>query len=810
MNRSLTRTVAAGDGKHGPLPRPVAAAAAIVLALGTLSTSATPELKFNRDIRPILSENCYQCHGPDSSARKAGLRLDLRDNTLKEHKGITPIVPGNPDQSEVIRRVTHPDPEERMPPEDSERKVNPEQIERIRQWIEEGAEYEPLWSFTPPTRPKRTKVKNSNWPRNPIDRFILSRLEKEGLTPAPEAEPVTIIRRLTFDLTGLPPSEDQFKEFLSGNTYETFVDELLASPHYGERMAVFWLDLVRFADTMGFHSDDMWRIYPYRDYVINAFNKNKPFDQFTREQIAGDLLENPSDEQVIASGYNRLNPVTGEGGAQAKEYITKYASDRVRTTSAVWMAATMGCAECHDHKFDPYTTKDFYNFAAFFADLEQRGLYSGGPRSTGIFPPTIRLAKDEEEERFERLDEAIKTFEGKLKAARNEKNKDLEKTIRKDLDQRKKEKRTLENKIPISMISKSVEPMIIRVLPRGNWLDESGAIANPAVPAFLGKITKQGPLSRLDLANWLVAKENPLTARTFVNRLWKLYFGKGISAVLDDLGSQGEWPVHPDVLDWLAVEFMESGWDIKHMIKLIVTSSAYRQSSVASKELRERDPYNRLIARQTPIRLDAEMVRDTALAVSGLLNRQIGGKSVKPYQPDGYWSDSYKSVGRPHIYVQDHGAELYRRGLYTFWKRTFLHPSLLAFDASPREECTAERPVSNTPLQALVLLNDPTYVEAARVFAENIIRNGGSDFVERINWAFRRALTRTIREEEAVVFSRLFDKHKTYFARNPEDAKALIATGEYKVPEELNPSELATWTSITRTLFNLHEFIVRN
>ena len=768
-------------------------------ALALLITeSAYAEIRFNRDIRPLLSENCFQCHGFDQNTREAGLRIDEREAAIADHNGIRAIAPGDPDNSEIITRIFSRDPDDQMPPPDAEKHLSKEDKQKIKQWIAEGAKYEKHWAYIPPERPTVPTPKDLKV-TNPIDAFVSRRLRAEGLSFSPRADKITLARRISFDLTGLPPTPELVRTFQSAsdtNAYHNLVDHLLTSVHYGERMAVYWLDLVRWADTMGFHSDDERFSTPYRDYVIDAFNSNMSFDRFTREQLAGDLIENRTEAQLIASGYNRMNQVTGEGGAQAKEYRAKYMSDKTRNTASVWLGATMMCAECHDHKFDPFTMKDYYSFAAFFADLEEPDLVSRG-RGTAIFQPAIHVLKNPND--FEELQTAEATLAALKKS----------KAEAKEIQATEKQVRELKSKGTYTVISKAMsKPRTMRILPRGNWMDNSGPEVHPAIPEFLGAINKPGRADRMDLANWLIDDKNPLTARVFVNRLWYLYFGNGLSNVLDDLGYQGEWPTHPELLDWLAVEFMESGWNVKHMIKLIVTSTTYQQSSLAPADLIHRDPHNRLLARQSRMRLPAEFVRDTALAASGLLNTEVGGKSVKPYQPAGYWADSYKSVGNPHKYRQDHGEKLYRRGLYTFWKRTFLHPSLKAFDAPTREECVAQRPTSNTPLQALVLLNDPTYVEAARVLAQRILLEGGDTPQAKVKWSFEQVLSRPPDTIETQIISALYQQHLAHFKTNPAEAKAVLTNGETPASKG-DPATLAAWTSVTRTLLNLHEAITR-
>jgi cytochrome c553 len=967
---------------------------------------------FNRDIRPILSDNCGRCHGPDEKARKAGLRLDTREGaTAPLDGGGAAVVPGNPARSLMVRHITSKDPDFLMPPPKSNKKLSPREIALLVRWIEQGAEYQGHWAFIPPLKAPPPAVKDRAWVRNPIDAFVLARLEKEGLKPSPEADRVTLLRRLAFDLVGLPPRIEDVDAFLADgarDACEKQVERLLSTPHHGERMAIFWLDLVRFANSRGYHSDNPRMVDPYRDYVISAFNENLRFDRFTLEQLAGDLLPDATLRQRVASCYNKLNQTTEEGGAQAKEYEYKTHADRVRSVSSAWMGATMGCAECHDHKFDPYTMRDFYSMAAFFADVKE-GAISDGDKGVLVpdakqeaelrrlddaiaalkkkletptpeleaaqkewelaaakpFPWTVLLpeslksqggatflveedgsivvsgpspAKDQHQVtvktdlkgitafRLEALTwptlpgngpgrapngnlvlsrfsviggpkraelvrssadhsqdqfpvaaaldakpetgwallpqvgrEHVATFEPKeptdgpltfvleyqsvhpqhvlgrfrlsattvrnpsdlaavspavrdaLKLAPEKRGPEQKAAIaahyrtlapllepaRAEIAAADKSKADCLKTIPTCLVSAAGPPRMVKIKPRGNWMDESGEACPPATPRFLPPLgAGEARATRIDLARWLCSKENPLTARVFVNRLWKHFFGTGISKVLDDLGAQGEWPVHPELLDWLAVEFVESGWDVRHMIRLLVTSSAYRQSSAMRPELKDRDPYNRLAARQSRWRHDAEIVRDNALALAGLLSPRIGGTSVYPYQPKGYWS----FLNFPtREWSNSSGEDYYRRGVYTWWQRTFPHPSLTAFDAPSREECCAERTRSNIPQQALVLLNDPTYVEAARVFAEKALREGGDD---RLSWAFRRAVSRKPSPAER--------KHREQYAADRRAAELVVAAGPAPAAKDLDAVELAAWTSVARALLNLHETITRN
>ncbi len=802
-----------------------------VFAQFTRAIAADEAPSFNRDIRPILANTCFVCHGPDSGTREADLRLDLEDAA---HEWA--IVPGDAEGSEVIARVTSEDPEVRMPPAAAKKPpLTPPQIELLRQWIDAGAKYEPHWAYIPPERPAVPKVSKADWPRNDIDRFLLARIESRGIGPSPEAGRVTLIRRLYFDLTGLPPTPSEIDEFIADarpDAYEQLVEKLLASPAFGERMATWWFDLVRFATTVGYHGDQDHRITPYRDYVIKAFNDNMPFSQFTIEQLAGDLLPNPTMWQLVATGYNRVLQTTHEGGAQDGEYRAIYLADRVRNFSETWMAGSVGCAQCHDHKFDPYTQDDFYSLAAFFADVDEYGSFAsvGGNEIPTERPPEMLAWTLPIYERMQEVDAKIAKLETAMVGLLDN---DWEKR-RAELIKLKKERLDLEAQFVPTMVTRAVAPQEIRVLARGNWMDKSGPVVQPHTPHFMRQIDTrvarpesstgvvEAPstpfadsgrathrrANRLDLAKWLVSRDHPLTARVVVNRLWKMYYGVGLSKVLIDMGSRGEVPQNQELLDWLAVEFMDSGWDMKHMIRLMVTSSAYRQSSVPRPETDAVDAENRLTARQSRFRLQAEEIRDNALAVSGLLVKKVGGEIVKPYQPAKY----YSALNFPERdYTPSSGDDQFRRAVYVHWQRQFLHPALLAFDAPTREECTADRPISSTPTAALVLLNDPSFVEAARALAAKILTNNDmNDDNQRIHWAWRQVLGREAQSEEATQLAELLQKHRTEYTADPKAAEALVSVGISEKPKDMNVTDLAAWTSVSRVLLNLNETITRN
>jgi hypothetical protein len=759
----------------------------------TLADSLPSKIDFNRHIRPILSEACYQCHGPDRNKRKAELRLDQRDGLFRSVAGTTIVVPGKPDESELVERITSTDPNLQMPPPKSGGRLSGEQVDVLVRWITDGAEWKGHWSYLPPARMEIPGSSVDHTGFNEIDRFIQAQLADRKLEPSQAADRHMLARRLSFDLIGLPPSPEEVDAFANDerpDAYERLVDRLLASPNFGERMAIFWLDLVRFADTTGYHGDNHVDLYLFRDYVIRSFNANKPFDRFTIEQLAGDVMVGANTDSRIASGYNRLLQTTQEGGAQAKEYMAKYSADRVRNVSTVWLGTTMGCAECHDHKYDPFTTRDFYALAAFFADVKETAV--------GVQEPTLFPSPAQAEE-LRQLDVEIAV----LKAIKGP----TEVQIR-GVAKLEKERTAVLKRIPSSLITTAVEPRIVRVLPRGNWLNDTGAVVQPELPASLPPLgVNNGRATRLDLARWLVASDNPLVARVMVNRLWALLFGQGLVTTPDDFGSQGAWPTHPELLDYLACEFVERGWDIKTLIKRLVLSETYRQSSATNEGTRQKDPTNRWLARQNRFRLDAELIRDSLLAYSGLLAREMGGPSVKPYQPPGYWI--FLNFPKRE-YFADHGESQYRRGLYTYWQRTFLHPSLLAFDASTREECVVQRPRSNTPLQALVLLNDPTCVEAARTFAARVIREAGNDPKSRLERAFRLALSRPPRTDEAVLLLKLLTNHHDQYRADPAAVRALLSIGDEPLPTSVDPIELAAWTSVARVILNLHETITRS
>ncbi len=1003
------------------------------LLLCTLfAAAAEAKIDFSRQVRPILSDTCFTCHGPDEKRRMANLRLDLKE-------GAAAVMAGGR-QGKFWQRVAAADPKRRMPPASHDRTLSKEQIELIGKWIDEGGEWKQHWSYAAPTRPEPPAPGDAKWVRNAIDNFVLARLDKEGLKPSPEADRATLIRRVTLDLTGLPPTPEEIAAFLAdrtGGAYEKVVTRLLDSPHYGERMALQWLDLARYADTHGYHIDSHRDMWPWRDWVIHAFNSNMPYDRFTVEQLAGDLLPGATREQRLATGFNRNHNINFEGGAIAEEYQTEYVVDRVEATSNVWMGMTMGCARCHDHKYDPISQRDFYRFFAFFNTIEEKGLDG----REGNAEPKLQLPDAVQEQRMAEVKQAIASREvilnaketgagqtewaataspapgprgalahyemegafsdlsghyrhgrvtkgnplfvngpagqaaafdgesvvefgnlepagiafwlrsnnrlrqeilsnGKLTIGLEESVSigDLKRgarltvrlgpaavrthgflqqsaythvvvnagnaaglaiyldgvradtepvesgpagaartlatgaSLRSNLDDLRiysrpltaaearelavdapalailqapvakrarehaerlreyyltyaapepvrkahaelKELRAQKTKLDKLVVNAMVMEEMGKaretfILGRGDYRNKTEKVT-AAVPANLPPLPPGAKADRLGLARWLTDPSHPLTARVAVNRYWQLYFGTGLVETVEDFGSQGAPPSHPELLDWLASEFLSSGWNVKQMQKLIVMSSTYRQSSKATPELTERDPSNRLLARMSRFRLPAEAIRDNALASSGLLNPEIGGPSVYPYEPAGLWEETaYGDVYSAQTYKPGHGKDLYRRGMYTFWKRTVPPAAMSAFDAPDREKCVARRSRTNTPLQALVLLNDPTYIESARAMAQRVVLKT-KDPAARVRLAYQMAAARTPLAPEVKLLTGLAVDQRATFTKDPAAAKKLIATGESKPDPAVDPVELAAWTMVASAILNLDETITK-
>lgn len=850
-----------------------------LLSLGLLSAPVNIALgqvgevsiQFARDIQPILSEHCFACHGPDPESREAGLRLDDPEGwgtELESGEGVA-FHAGAPDSSVAVSRIESED-SDVMPPADFGKPLDDAQKQLLRRWVKQGAKWQQHWAYAPlqgevpavDALPAGDDEWIERWSVTPIDRFLMRqmRLADLDLRPNPKADPVTLIRRLYFDLTGLPPSPEAVDRFVSDPTpaaYVQLVDQLLASPAHAEHMTRYWLDWVRFADTVGYHGDQDHAAWPYRDYVLKSFADNLPFDQFTTEQLAGDLLPEPTEDQLIASAYNRLLQTTHEGGAQDLEYREKYLADRVRNFSEVWLASTMGCAQCHDHKYDPLTQDDFYSLGAFFADIDERGSYDGAapnavptlrhPQKEVLSPlDRDRLPDDFSQQIETRLAERLPA---ELERERRGKQKKLEEKaesseagdskvaevkltskevqrIESQLRARIQKERYAELEIRTGqcMYTRAVEPREVRLLPRGDWLDRSGPVVQPRTPGSMPPMelpvgTEGKRANRLDLARWLFQDDNPLPPRVMANRLWAIAFHKGISSNLGDFGFQGQWPSHPQLLDYLAMRLQQS-WDLRSVLREIVLSEAYQQESTV---VAGRDPGNRFYTRQLRPRLAAEAIRDNALAVSGLLVPEIGGPSVKPYQPAGY----YRSLNFPmRKYHASKGQDLYRRGLYMHWQRQFLHPMLKAFDAPTREECTAERAISNTPSASLVLLNAPEFVEAARALALRSVRETRSPPSEKNaevkrSWEAARAIERMFRltlsrqpdETEEKRLLQLYQAQLEMAQSDDEAARLLeVATpiaAERLEEEHLTVNQLFALTQVARVLLNLDETITR-
>jgi len=758
---------------------------------------------FNRDIRPILSDNCYLCHGPAKATRKADLRFDTQEGAFADLGGYRAIVPGNVKESHLWQRISADDPGEKMPPPKSGRKLTPRQIELLRLWIEQGAKWENHWSFIAPLQGPLPQVQNAGWPRNPIDYFILARLEQDKLGPSPQANRAKLLRRVTFDLTGLPPTIAEMNGFLEDqapDAYERLVDRLLASPRFGERMVLDWLDAARYADSNGFQGDNARAMWPWRDWAIEAFNKNMPFDQFTLEQIAGDMLPNSTIPQKIASGFHRNHMLNGEGGRIVEESRVEYVVDRVDTTATVWLGLTAGCARCHDHKYDPISQKDYYRLYAYFNNISEAG---GVDRRGGTGAPTLELPTEEQNQK--NAAQRKKTKEAQVQAIRAyflEGRAEREKS-KKEWEKSKADLNDMKNAVVITMVMEErKEPRETFVLKRGVY-DQYGEKVVAGVPAVFPPIPKEAPNNRLGFARWLVDKSNPLTARVAVNRYWQMFFGTGLVKTAEDFGAQGEAPSHPELLDWLAVEFMKD-WNVERILKLMVTSATYRQSSTVTPSLLEKDPDNRLLTRGPRLRLSPFALRDQALALSGLFVEKIGGPPVYPYQPPGLWEDfSFNQIR----YNQDKGEKLYRRSMYTFWRRSISPPNM--FDSSPRQVCTVRQSRTNSPLHALILLNDVTFVEAARVWGQNLMREGGKTPDQRLNLAFRMASARHPTEAEQHILTEGFQRVLHQFQADPAAALKLVNTGAAPRDPHVDVVELAAYTAVLNMILNLDEVITK-
>ena len=737
-----------------------------------LEQAIPDQVSYNFHIRPILSDKCFACHGPDANKREAGLRLDISEEAfkvLKESPGAYALVAGKPDQSEVYHRIVSDDPTQLMPPPESKLSLSEREIRLIKKWIEQGATYEPHWAFIPPAKASIPEVNENSWPQNELDFFILAKQEELGFEPNEKADKEALLKRLSMDLIGLPPSLELMDSFLaddSEDAYTRLVEKLLSSPAYGEKMAVYWMDIARFADSHGFQDDSYRSQWPWRDWVIHAFNKNMPYDQFITWQLAGDLIPNPTKEQLLATGFNRNHKITEEGGVVQEEYRVMYVTDRTNTVSKSLLGLTMECAGCHDHKYDPISQKDYYSFFSFFNNVKEKGIESsvGGPE-TYAKNPLMHITNEDVE--------GILNFVNK--------------------------KDTLELIVSVMGELDSLRPTFI--LERGSY-DQPTVPVVADTPESVLKFGSEFEKNRLGLAKWMFDARNPLTARVFVNQIWQEFFGKGIVSTPGDFGMQGALPTHPELLDWLAVDLRENGWDVKALIRKIVTSATYQQSALVSKKQLERDPENRYLSRAPRYRVKAEFVRDVVLASSGLLNSEIGGPSVKPYQPPGLWEGATSGRGILSIYKQDHGSNLYRRGLYSFIKRTVPPPFVTIYDGSNRDQCEVGRPITNTPLQALVMMNDPTVLEASRVLAGNLLKES-KDLDFMIQKAFRMIVCRHPSSKEMEILKNYYGKSIQSLA--DADAEKLIRQGEYPQAKGLEVKPWAALMQVIATIYNMEE-----
>ncbi len=792
---------------------------AFLIALITLSAANAREISYNRDIQPILSENCFFCHGPDSSSRKPKddpLRLDLGEFAFAERKNSPPtIVPGHPEKSYMIELMESSDPDEVMPLHPSRdpahgKIMSKEDIELVKEWIRQGAEYEPHWAYVKAVKTDLPKA-DPTWVKNPIDHFIAAKHREQNLTPNPQQNKSRLLRRLTLDLTGLPPTQNEITLWMNDTRdfdtiYEEKVDQLLHTQAYAEHMTRHWLDVVRYADTQGIHHDHHRTIWLYRDWVIQAFQENMPFDQFSTEQLAGDLLPEATTSQKIATGYLRCLPTSGEGGLIPEEYAAIYAQDRVDSMAATWLGLTTNCASCHDHKFDQLSTKEVYQLSAFFRnnttsisetdDANNAPILYTGPAELGkrLSPARSELKKLEKQLNRKKTDETLKAQVSELK----------------------KEIQHILSKGDTTLIyeEKADSEPYAHVLLRGSYASK-GERVTPNTPAILPPLSlsatnqkrSHSTPNRLDLAHWLVAEDNPLPSRVTVNRFWSYLFGQGFVRNNEDFGAMGGHPTHPELLDWLARDFIESGWDIHHLLKTIVTSATYRQSAIATDENRTKDPENHFLTRGPRYRLDAEQIRDVALATSELLSRKLGGPSVRPYQPKGLWLISMKKSSSRH-YVQSKGEDLYRRSLYTYWKRQALHPSMEILNATSREVSCTSRTRTNTPLQALVLLNDPQFVEAARALATvaSLHSKTPSQTLDHITLS---VLSRKLNDAERTVAMSNFETLHEHYKEQPKLSEKLLTVGNSRPNKDIDTAKLAAWTMVASQVLNLDEALTK-
>jgi hypothetical protein len=747
---------------------------------GPAGKSALPEeaMDYNIHIRPILSDKCFACHGPDANAREAGLRLDIADSAyaaLKDNPKWHAILPGDKEKSAVWQRIISQDPELVMPPPSFKLELTPDEVLRIGKWIDQGAVYKPHWAFVPPVKRPIPEVENKKWPLNEIDYFILSKMEAQGLKPSESADPERLLKRIALDITGLPPAPTLQERFLkdpSPRSYRKIVRELLASPHYGEKMAIAWMDLARYADSHGYQDDGLRTMWPWRDWVIHAFNKNYSYKKFVSWQLAGDWLAPENKEAILATGFNRNHKITQEGGVIDEEYRVEYVSDRTNTFGKAFLGLTFECAKCHDHKYDPLSQESYYQTYAFFNQVDEKGYQGDITLASLADPPAIEIKPEEVKEYLRFIN--------------------------------------LKDTTPVKvMVMKDVaQPRPTHILRRGAYDQPDREVSMGMPSVIFAANTQKRPANRADLAAWLFDPKNPLTARVYVNRVWESFFGRGLVKTSGDFGFQGDLPSHPELLDWLAVDFMEHGWDIKRLVGQIVNSATYQQSAELTSDHLKKDPENIYLSRAPRLRLSAELVKDLVLSSSGLLVPEIGGPSVKPYQPEGIWEATTSGRGQLATYVQDHGEALYRRGLYHFIKRTAPPPGMLTFDASTRDQCEVGRPRTNTPLQALILLNDPMVNEAARVFSERLLSKK-YDPEKAIRHAFQSIVCREISRKELSRLLNLYREQERDFAKDPPRARQILNQGEYPHVKDVEPAKAAALTLAILTIYNLEESITK-
>ncbi|WP_162276030.1 PSD1 and planctomycete cytochrome C domain-containing protein [Roseimaritima ulvae] len=781
---------------------------------GILAFSAPAVAKeavdFNRDIRPLLSDRCFHCHGPDSESREGGFRFDMRDSAIGEaDSGQRPITPTDPATSEMLRRLVTEDAAERMPPEGSNKeRLTDQQIQMIRDWIAQGAPYEKHWAFIPPRRSAIPDVKQTDWPQTSIDRFLLASMEQRGLSPSAPAERAMLLRRVSFDLTGLPPTPEDLQAFQadqSPDAYQKVVDRLLQSPQFGEKMASTWLDAARYADTNGYLQNGYRVSWPWRDWLVQSWNQNLSYDRFVTELLAGDLVDDATDATRLATCFLRMHMITSEGGSLDEEFRVEYAADRAETVGTVFMGLTMNCCRCHDHKFDPFPQQEYYQLFALFADPQGEDPVKDHSRDPA-FVPFVKLDQTNYAGEAARLGQCVREA-----SQRNNENAAARLTLQKDM---------LTSGLPVMVMKENPAPRQNFVLQRGAYQnpDKNRPVQPGGVDAVL-QWKDELPRNRLGFAQWLTDPEHPLTARVEVNRIWTTLFGRGLVDTQEDFGQQGSYPTHPELLDYLAVEFRESGWDRKALMRRIVLSAAYQQSSQITPRHRELDPTNRWLARVERRRLSAEAIRDQALFVSGLLNAQLGGFAAMPYQPSKLWIEGANSPGYGRgkyvltsIYEPSSSSELYRRSIYTFWNRNAPPPQMVIFDAPGRSFSSVSRTVTNTPLQALVTMNDTQFFEAARVLAERVLADEDlTDDRAKLANIMRRCTGRLLTaENEAMLLDALNTWRKQYQAEPQRAERLLAAAGQHPHDPKGNASECAAWTMIATTVLNFDATLVVN